>query len=61
MNLQLDRLIDNLAEQAIELINAAQEAGDTENAKALFSEWEEWITATDDDVLEIQTLPIIYG
>lgn len=59
MNAQLDRLVDDLTDQAVELIKAAHEAGDVENAKALFQEWDEWITATKDDVLEVQSLPII--
>ena len=59
MNAQLDRLVDDLTDQAFHLINAATEAGDIANAKALFEEWDEWITATNDDVIEVQALPII--
>ena len=49
-------LVDGLIDQAVELIYAAAEAGDTENAKAIFEEWREWIDESAHNV-EISCLP----
>ena len=52
-------LIDSMIEDVMALINAAAEAGDIENAKALFNEWSEWIAEHEDIPIEVTCLPLL--
>ena len=52
-------LVDSMVQDIVAMINAAAEAGDIANAKALFAEWDEWIAGNEDDPVEVTCLPLL--
>ena len=52
-------LVDSMVQDICAMINAAAEAGDLENATALFAEWDEWISGDLDTPIEVTCLPLL--